>query len=216
MASSISDWLRDVRFEDFLYDLETTGWFAYVFPFLIVYSVIFTILNKVEIFADKKPVKVIIALVFALTSVYFPISEASSCGLGYGGGHAYDGNCSLGDLMATLFPGVTAFSMGILALYIIAAMLGVDLSDLFGDGKKPNIVTYVLGGLGVLFVVYYFGLGFGWWDYGYDGTNFAEFFEDPLLYILIIFGLFFWYISKDDSSPKKKNKGTHVHVNEEN
>ncbi|MCB0370267.1 MAG: hypothetical protein KDD45_12800 [Bdellovibrionales bacterium] len=198
MAGSISDWLREADFGTILGDLEAYGWFHFVFPFLLVYAVVFTVLNKVEIFDEKKPVKVIIALVFSLFAVAFPISDQSDCGIS---GSSYNfgtsnGGCTVGDLMISLFPGVTAFSMGILALYIVAAMLGVDLTKFLGSSAKDAWIRYVLGAVGLLVVIYYFALGFGW--NGFNGSGFEDFFKDPLLYIIIIFVLFFWYVSKDD------------------
>ena len=105
--------------------------------------------------------------VFAFFAVAFPISgDVASCGIasGPGGGVGY-GTCqTLGGLMMTLFPGVTAFSFGILGLYIVAAMLGYDLNNIVKIGKNQDvpIVTYVLGGLGALIVIYYYARGFGW------------------------------------------------------
>ena len=195
MASSISDFLTEMDFADFFGDLEHYGWFHYVFPFLLVYALVFTILNQVDIFKDKKSVKVIIAVVIGLFAIAFPISDESSCGV-------YNSNvtsgCTLGDLMISLFPGVTAFTMGILALYIVAAMLGVDLVSFLGNRPgDQKIIKYIAGGIGLLVVGYYFARGFGW-D-GFDGSGLEEFFKDPLLYILVVFGLLFWYMSKDDS-----------------
>ena len=204
MATSISNWLREVDFATFLYDLEAYGWFHFVFPFLLVYAIVFTILNKVEIFEDKKPVKVIIAFVFSLVAVSFPITDETSCGYHSSSYALFGGQCTVGDLMISLFPGVTAFSMGILGLYIIAAMLGVDLTKFFGKDAddKNKWVMYVLGALGVLVVIYYYARGFGW-D-GFDGSGLHEFFSDPLLYIIILFGLFFWYVSGDEDEFKQR------------
>jgi hypothetical protein len=135
-------------------------------------------------------------LVFSLFAIAFPIAD--------------NGN-TLGDLMIALFPGVSAFTMALLALYIIAGMLGVNLTDFLGGegstGKK--VLMYILGGLGVLVVIFYYGKGFGVWD-ELDGLPywFTDLFSDPLLYILILFGLFFFWISKDDTkSSSKESQG---------
>jgi len=195
--ASISNWLNEVDFRSFLFNLEQNDWFAYVFPFLLIYTVIFAVLNKVDLFKDKKPAKVIISLVFALFAVAFPISDESSCGV-FGSGHALNGMCSIGDLMISLFPGVTAFSIGILSLYLVSAMLGVDLTEFLGkDEEDKKLLRLVLGAVGLLVVIYYFALGFGWEGFG-GGNGISEFFKDPLLYIIIVFGLFFYYVGKDD------------------
>jgi hypothetical protein len=196
--ASISNWFSEVNFSSFLVNLEQNDWFAYVFPFLIIYTVIFAVLGRVDLFKDKKSAKVSIAIVFSLFAIAFPISDSSSCGL-YGGGHALNGDCSIGDLMVSLFPGVTAFSVGILGLYLVSAMLGVDLMNILGESEKEQkIVRIVLGFLGLLIVLYYFARGFGWVGIGGTGGGIREFFTDPLLYMIIVFGLFFFYIGRDD------------------
>ena len=205
----VSDFFSDIDFGEFIGALYDNGWYEVVFPFMLVYAVVFTILNQVAIFEDKKPVKVIVALVFAFFSVTFPIAEGPiSCGFGAGSTTLHS-DISLGDFMACLFPGVTAFTMVVLALYIVAAMLGVDLADFFGDGKKPNKITYILGAIGVFVVGYYYARGFGWdgfegsdnWLWGDNGVLF-----DPFLYVLIVFVGFFYWVTKDDTTPTEKFK----------
>ncbi len=189
MASGLSDLLRDIDFQDFFRDLDSYGWFEYVFPFLLVYAVVFTILNQVKLFEDKKPVKVIIAMVFGLFSVAFPVSD-------YG---------TLGDLLSLLFPKVTAVTMGILGLYIVAAMLGVDLVDFLGkDNNNNNIIRYILGALGLGIIAYYFGIGMDWWSDDFRNLWIIDLITDPLLWVVVVFAFFFWYISKDDENANEK------------
>jgi len=197
----ISNFFANLRFDEFIAALFYGGWYQFVFPFMLVYAVVFTILNKVDLFADKKPIKVIIALVFSFFAIAFPITgDAVSCGL-KSSPQVASGSCqTLGDLMMVLFPGVTAFAIGVLALYIVAAMLGVDLVNFFGANEKDNkMIRYILGGLGIFVVIYYYARGFGW--FGFSNSNFwlLNLFQDPMLYILIIFGLFFFWVTKDES-----------------
>jgi len=188
--NSLSDWLNDVDFQsDLINPLVENGWFEYAFPFMLVYALVITILNNVPMFEERKPVRVIIALVVSLFSIAFPIEN---------------GGNTLGDFMMALFPGVTAFSIGILALYIVAAMMGVDLMKFFGDNKQDSWIKYILGGLGLIVIVYYYARGFGW--IGWQGSELEQFFEDPLLYIVLVAGLIFYLISKDDESDIRRNK----------
>ena len=195
----LTDSLSDMNFADFIQGMYDGGWYDFVFPFMLVYAVVLTVLNKVEIFNDKKSVRVIIALVLALFSIAFPITgDYNHCSVGY----SSSGCETLGNLMMSLFPGVTAFSMGVLALYIVVSMLGIDLMKFFGDGEDSNdYLKYILGALGLFVVVYYYAIGFGWegfdasdnWLWGNDGIL-----KDPLLYILAVGGFVFYFISKDD------------------
>lgn len=209
-SNSLSNLLYDVNLERFISDLYNGGWFHIVFPFLLVYAIVFTILNQIELFREKKPVKVIISFVFGIFSVSFPISTTCSYG-----GSSFVSGCTLGDLMMMLFPKVTALTMGILALYIIAAMLGVDLVDFLGkDAQNGNIIRYILGGISFLVIGYYFGIGMDWWSNDFRNLWLIDLLTDPLLWVIIVFAFFFWYISKDDEPHKRRDEeGTHVHIN---
>ncbi|NCC71168.1 hypothetical protein EOM09_06310, partial [bacterium] len=120
---TVEEALANVDFRSFLQALYDGGWYHYIFPFMLVYAIVYTILNYVDVFKDRKPVKVIIALVFGLFAVAFPITGEGDC---------FGCQKTLADFMMALFPGVTAFSIAILALYIVAATLGVDLNAFFG------------------------------------------------------------------------------------
>ena len=195
----LSDWIEDVNFFDGIDTLVDGGFYHYLFPFLLVYAIVLTIMNRAEIFKDNKAVRVIIALVFGLFSVSFPITDNDCDAQGVPNVESY--GCTLGDFMIILFPGVTAFTIGILALYIVAAMLGVDLISILGkDEKNQQIMKYILGALGLIVGVYYYGKGFGFFDNGFDSDNwFFNLLRDPLLYILIVFGAIFYWISAEDS-----------------
>jgi hypothetical protein len=209
---TLSEELANIDFADFISALFDGGWFEYVFPFMLVYAIVLTILNNVPMFEEKKAVRVIISLVMSLFAIAFPINgDFASCGVNDTIYHSY-GCESLGSLMMALFPGVTAFAVGILALYIVAAMLGVDLMDFFKDKDKNNYLKWVLGGLGALVVIYYYARGFGWGGFDDHGGALdwligpAGLLRDPVLYILIIVGILFWWITKEDDNftPQEK------------
>jgi len=211
---AISDFFADAEIGTFFDTLTYNGWYQYIFPFLLVYVLVFTALGQVDLFKNKKPVRVIISVIFALFAIAFPISDSCPS---YIGPSIAGGGCSLGDLMSGLFPGVSAFTLGILALYIIAGLLGVDLMDLLGKTKKEKqIMKYVLGVAGILFVVYYFGVGFGWWQDLDSLWWLGEILKDPMLYILVVFGIVFYWINKEDSDEKPEdNKKKRVITEEE-
>jgi hypothetical protein len=184
---ALSDFLSDMDLVDFFETMKSQGWFEYIFPFMLIYVIVFTSLKQVEIFKEKKSVRIIISVVIGLFAVAFPINETGD---------------TIGVFLQGLFPGVTAFSLGILALYIIAGLLDVDLLEFLGRTKKDKkIMQIVLPILGMLFVVFYFGKGFGWWDETTIGDEFdwlIEFITDPLLWVLIVFGLVMFWVNKDD------------------
>ena len=198
--SVILDFFRDIGFDRLIHALYDGGWFTIIFPFLLVYAIVFTILTKAKIQAlDNKPTIIIIALVFSLFAVTFPITGNPGAFCVTSNSIVNPCGSTLGYLMASLFPGVSAFAIVILSLYIVAAMLGFRLLDIFGENK--TWVQYVLGGIGILVVLYYTLLGFGWSGFESVGGNwFLSILTDPLLYILLVFGLLFFWISYGEGS----------------
>ena len=191
-SSPILDSISSIDFQRFINSLLEGGWVEFFFPFLLIYAIVLTIMNRAEVFKGNKATRVIIALVFALFSVSFPVSQNctinTSPHLGY---------CTLGSYMSALFPGVSLFAIAILCLYIIAALLGRDLTTFFG--KDNPLAVYILGGIGVLIVLWQWGSAFFNLDGGGVGDNWIiRLIQDPILYILILFIALFWWISKED------------------
>ncbi|MFT4244265.1 MAG: hypothetical protein ACMXYB_02310 [Candidatus Woesearchaeota archaeon] len=200
--SLILDSLSTVGFREFLYALQQGGWIEFFFPFLLIYAIVLTIMNRAEVFKGNKATRVIIALVFALFSVTFPVSQTCNINI-----ITHLGYCTLGSYMSALFPGVSLFAIGILSLYIIAALLGRDLTNFLG--KDNPILIYILGGIGALIVLWQWGNAF--FDFGiggYYGNNwFILLLQDPVLYVIILFLILFWWISKEDDPNFNYSKG---------
>ena len=57
---------------DVLFQLENLGFFAFVLPFLLVFAIIYGILQAVHIFGDNKAVHIIIGVVLGLMSIRLP------------------------------------------------------------------------------------------------------------------------------------------------
>lgn len=60
-------------FGDLLTKWEQMGFFSYVLPFLLVFSVVFGVLSKAKIFEDNKAVNAIIALAVGLMSLQWDL-----------------------------------------------------------------------------------------------------------------------------------------------
>ncbi|MCA9486580.1 hypothetical protein H6501_00520 [Candidatus Woesearchaeota archaeon] len=219
--ATLSSFFENLDFPGFINTLYNEGWYNLVFPFLLTYAVVFTILNQASIFDKRKPVKVIIALVFAFFAIAFPINgDYDSCGVQTSAGIASSDCPTLGSLMMGLFPGVSAIAIGILALYIIAGMMGIDLMDFLGSGSRDRATfRWVLGGICTLVVLYFFARGFGWGGFASDNSGFGEFITDPVLYIAILFLLFFFWVTADPeeaSEREARRKARRAEYNQEN
>ena len=187
--SRILDEIADVDFVGFIDALIDGGWVEFFFPFLLIYAIVLTVMNRAEVFKGNKATRVIIALVFALFSVVFPVTDTCDVDI-----KKHLGYCTLGTYMSALFPGVSLFAIGVLCLYIVAALLGKDLTQFMGDSPY---VLWVLGALGAFVIGYQWASAF--FDFDVDSDSlFIDIIQDPVLYVLILFGLLFYWISKED------------------
>ncbi len=119
------------------------GVFAYVLPFLMIFALVYGIMDKTKILGENKGVNATIALAFGLLALQFDYVSG---------------------FYASIFPYA---GMGLAVLLIAMILLG-----LMGDGeKKGNMVWLGIGAVIFLFVL--FGaLGDTWW-LGGIGYNLA-------------------------------------------
>ena len=207
--------LEDLNLIEFFQFLGDYGWIQILFPFLLVYALIFTITAKVDIIKKKKGVRMLVALVVGFFSVTFPIGNTTSCesplqDAGFSFSSPMFGNgCTLGDYMALLFPGVSVFSLMVLGLYIVFSMLGIKIDQLFGKNNKGSKwITPVIVLIGVLIIGTYTLQVFDLIEDDGEDNEIIQLIKDPLLWILIIFFLLFRYISSDpDDNNTDDNQG---------
>ena len=107
---------------DLLNKWAEAGFFSYLLPFLLIFSLVFGILTRVKIFKDNKVVNGIIALAVAMMSLQFSFVPA---------------------FFSQIFPRV-----GVGLAIILAVMIIVGL---FADEKSP-VTNYILVGIGLIIV----------------------------------------------------------------
>ena len=56
---------------NFLYNLETLGFFSYVLPFLMIFAIVFAILEKIGFLGKNKGINFVLALAVALMALQF-------------------------------------------------------------------------------------------------------------------------------------------------
>lgn len=154
MASNqVTDWLRDNDFREFLDVLFDNSYYEILFPFILAYAVLFTILGKVKIFQNKegKPIKSVIVIISAVVS-FFGVSFETAPGY------------TVGKYLMMLFPNISALTMGLLGLYVAGSILG---KDFFRGVLRKDHTAYLYFGIGVIglgSVLYYMGIAMGFWD----------------------------------------------------
>lgn len=110
-------------FGNLLATWQQAGLFQYVFPFLLIFALVFGILTKIKLFQENKAINAIIALVVGLMSLQFSF---------------------VSDFFSQLFPRV---GIGLAIILVILIVVG-----LFVD-PDSNGINYVLLGIGVIIVI---------------------------------------------------------------
>tara|TARA_Y100000034_G_scaffold135665_1_gene208529 strand:+ start:1597 stop:2136 length:540 start_codon:yes stop_codon:yes gene_type:complete len=132
---------------DLFYRLEGTGLFEYVLPFLLVFSIVFAIIEKTNLFGERKGVNIIVALIMGLLFVT---------------------QTSLVHTLNLFLPKI--------ALFIIVAVMVLILFGLFGASIEHGFrgILLLLGAIASLIAIYWGlspSLGFQlpyWIEYNWD------------------------------------------------
>jgi hypothetical protein len=160
-----------------------------ILPFLLLFAVVFGILQKVAIFTDEKDktkpnkkVNAIIALALALLVVIPHVT----------GG--YPGGVDIVDLMNRFLPQSTFVILAVLMVLLLIGLIGAEI---------PNAVSMLVGLIGVVAVGFIVLNAVS----PYQLPLWLQFLDDPsfqaLLIILIVFGLIVWFVTRDSSQPSR-------------
>ena len=170
--------------ENFVQNLETWGVADIILPFLLIFTIIFAIMQKAKILGDdKKNMNVIIALIIGLLVVIPHITGS------------YPPGGDVVDIMNQALPNISIILVAIIALFLLLGLFGFEFAD-----KMSGLV----GAFSVIAVLYVFGAAAGWW--GSWDWLLITFGEDviTLVVIILVFAVLIWYITNDDS---KKTAG---------
>ena len=169
------------NFRWFFEVLESIGVVDVLLPFLLIFVVVFAILQKTKILGKdtaSRQYNIIVALVVGL-SVVIPHVTGS-----------YPANFDVVSIINAVLPQVS--------LLIVALLMFLILIGIFGGAKVPGIVAFI-SFLLVLFIFmgtteWLYGLD---WMYDFFGTEAVS-----LLIFLIVFGLLIWFITAQPKGEK--------------
>ena len=167
----------------FIEGLESWGIADVLLPFILVFAIVYAILDKTKIFgAEKKNINMIIALVVGLSVVIPHVVDS------------YPPGADVVDLINTILPQV---SLVIITFVMIMVLVGI-----FGGEWIGKSISGWMALLSAIIVFVIFGSSVGWWD---EWNWFYNFFGDDavsVVVMLLVFGLIIWYITGE-----KKSKG---------
>ena len=166
---------------DFIYSFQDAGVFDIILPFLLIFAIIFAILEKAKIFGEKKSnINLIIALVIGLLVV----------------------------IQTDIVNKINTYLPKMALIYVIAIGLLIFFGLMSGDKHKVGIPTYfavILGAVGVIWALAS-GTGLSWPDW----MKLTETARNLIIGIgIAIIVIVFVYSgrSKDGASPPSKGKG---------
>lgn len=141
---------------EFLLMLLNSEFYDILFPFLLIFAVMYTVLtsDKIKIFKTKsdglnKAGAFIVTLAISLFSVYYETSPGMT----------------IGTLLMMMFPSISTLTILTLTLYILGALFGKNFFKGFYDKEKSAYLHFIIGAIGLGYVVYYLGIAFGMWDF---------------------------------------------------
>lgn len=183
-----------MNFEGFIYWLRDIGVVDVLLPFVLVFTIVFAIMQKTEILGKgKKNINTMIALVMGLAVVFPHV-------LG-----VYPERSDPVKIINDALPSVSIVLVAIVMLLLLIGLLGGEIKWL-GTSISGWIAIICL-----LIILYIFGRAAGWWMGPLP--NWLRWLDNEdtqaIIIILLVFGIIVWWITKDDSE-RKSNIVTRV------
>lgn len=173
------------EFPAFLVRLEDMGLLDSLLPFILIFTIIFAVLQKTKIIGEgKKQFNTVVALILSLMVVVPHITGR------------YPPGQDIVVIINTALPQVS-----LLVVVILAALL---LIGVFAPGVMFGGTSFgaFLALLSMGAIAYIFGNAAGWWR----NAGVLSFLNDPdtqaVLVIVLVFGLIIWFITRDSGETK--------------
>ncbi|MFH0701377.1 MAG: hypothetical protein V2A62_02990 [Candidatus Woesearchaeota archaeon] len=162
--------------------LQTWGVMDFLLPFLLVFTIVYAVLQKTKIVGEgRKNFNVIIALIMGLLFVIPHIMGSYPLG--------YDPV----QVMNESLPSISLVSIAAIMLLLLMGIFGTN----FSQAAAPIIAIIAIG-----FVFYIFGASLHFWDSPSMVFNWWTDQTTELVIILLIFGLVVWFITKEPTDKK--------------
>ena len=180
--------MATIGFESFIISLESVGFIDVLLPFLLVFTIIFAILEKTKILGEgKRNMNVGIAMIFALIVVIPHIT----------------GNFPAGyDPVKIINAALPSVSLVIIAIVSLMILVGVFAHDrLLWGMTAPGWIGFV----SIVIIAFIFGSAAGWWQVGFLDWLDSIFGSDVIAVIIMIlvFGIIIAFVTGGGEAEKK-------------
>ena len=181
---------RAFNLEEFVRILDSWGLTDVMLPFLLIFVVIFAILQKAKIFGDeKKKFNLVFSLVVALLVVVPHVLNV------------YPPEADVVEIMNKALPQVSIFAVAIVMLLILIGLFGGEAK--WASGSLSGWVAIIA----FLVVLIIFGNAAGWWTtWSWLDTILGE--ETiAIIVMILVFAIIVWWITgvdKESEGPVSK------------
>ena len=168
--------------ETFIIALENWGLTSIILPFLLIFTIVFAVFQKIKILGEKKSYNIVIALVLSLTTVIPHVTGN------------YPMNYDPVLIINRFLPQVSLIVIAIVMLLLLVGIWGAE-----SDWAAGNIVTSWIVILSVIAIIWTFGAAANWWGGWYWLDNIFGQDTIAILVMILAFGLVIWFVTKDDT-----------------
>ncbi|MBI2576349.1 hypothetical protein HYV84_03975 [Candidatus Woesearchaeota archaeon] len=181
---------RAFNLEEFVRILDSWGLTDVMLPFLLIFVVIFAILQKAKIFGDeKKKFNLVFALVVALLVVVPHVLNV------------YPPQADVVEIINKALPQISIFAVAIVMLLILIGLFGGEAK--WASGSLSGWVAIIA----FLVVLIIFGNAAGWWTTWSWLDTFLGQETVAIIVMILVFAIIVWWITgvdKENESPVSK------------
>lgn len=176
-------------FSDAIRFLEQLGIVDVILPFILIFTLLFAVLQKVKLFgpdSGSKKYNIVFAIIIASITVIPHVTGT------------YPPNADVINIINNSLPQI--------ALVIVAILMVLLMTGIIGGGEPKFDFGKWIGAIAFVIVAYIFGASAGWWNlYG-----FFNYFSDPnlltVVILLLVFGGVIWFVTheKEPTTPTQQ------------
>ncbi len=171
-------------YQEIIYQLESYGFTDVLLPFLLIFTIIFAVLEKSEILGkDKRNFSVVVALVIALT-VVIPHTTGD-----------YPQGYDAVEIINSALPSISLLAIAAISFLIIVGVFGAQTKWI---GASLSGWMAILAFIAIVVV---FGSAAGWGDF-----YVSDYIDDDtltLVIIILVFAILVWYITAEPGKGEK-------------
>ena len=178
------------QLEEFFRRLELWGLTDVMLPFLLVFTILYAVLQKTKLLGEhKNNLNLIFALVMSLSFVIPHVTNS------------YPGGWDPIDIMNKALPAFSITAIAVIMLLILIGLFGHDV--VFLGAALPGWIAF----LSFMTILLIFGSAAGWWASGFNGWLGDFFGEDAIAIIimLLVFGIIIAFITGDSGESEARS-----------